>query len=137
MKSLRTTIAAAAAVCFMSAVAFAADPSGTWKWTETSGRSGGQGTPREVTLKLAMKDGKLSGEYSRPGRDGNMTTTAITNASMSGDTVSFTVEREYNGNKYATKYNGKLAGDTITGNSERPGRDGQSTKGEWMAKRSK
>src|SRR5438067_1532029 len=91
MKSLRNSIAALAAVCFMSAVAFAADPSGTWKWTEQS-RGGGQGTPREVTLKLAMKDGKLSGEYSRPGRDGNMSTTPITNASMSGDMVMFSVE---------------------------------------------
>lgn len=132
--------AATAAVCLMSAAAFAADASGTWKWTEQSrGRSGNSGgTPREVTLTLAQKDGKLTGKMTRPGRDGAVADTDISNASVSGDTITFSVERQYGDNKFVTKYSGKLSGDTITGTSESPGRNGgEPTKREWMAKRSK
>jgi hypothetical protein len=133
MKSLRRHIAAFAAVCLVSAAAFAADPSGTWKWTQPS-RSG-KGTPRESTLVLAMKDGKLTGTLSTPGRGGSPMSSEIKHATIKGDTISFTIEREYNGNKYQSKYSGKLAGDTITGESESPGRDGQTSKREWVAKR--
>lgn len=84
-----------------------------------------------------MKDGKLVGKVSMPGRDGNINTVDITNASVKDDTVSFTVEREFNGNKVVAKYTGKLSGDTITGESESPGRDGEAVKREWIAKRSK
>lgn len=122
----------------MSAAVFAADPSGTWKWTQQArGGGGGGGTPRESTLTLTMKDGKLAGKLSTPGRDGATNTSDIKDASVKGDVVSFAVEREFNGNKFVTKYSGKLAGDTITGEAEAPGRDGQTMKREWVAKRSK
>jgi hypothetical protein len=135
MKSLRRTFAAAAAFCLISAAVFAADPSGTWKWSQPS-RSGG-GTPRESTLALSMKDGNLTGKLTTPGRDGATNVTEISNASIKGDTITFSVEREFNGNKFVTKYSGKLEGDTITGEAEGPGRDGQTMKREWVAKRSK
>ena len=140
MKSLRRSLAAFAAVSLVSAVAFAADVSGTWKWTEQSrGRSGGSpGAPREVTLTLAMKGGQLTGSYARPSRDGNTTPVEITNASLKGDTIAFSVERDYGGNKVVTKYSGKVAGDTITGESVSPGRGGgESSKREWAAKRAR
>jgi len=123
----------------MSAVVFAADPSGTWKWTMQGrgGGGGGGGTPRESTLVLAMKDGQLTGKLTTPGRGGDPMTSEISNASIKGDVISFTVEREFNGNKYVTKYNGKLAGAAITGEAESPGRDGQTMKREWNAKRAK
>ncbi len=134
MKSLRRPFAAFAAFCLLSVAVFAADPSGTWKWSQP-GRGGG--APRESTLTLAAKDGKLTGKLSMPGRDGNATSVEITNAAIKDDVVSFTVEREFNGNKFVTKYSGKLAGDTITGEAEGPGRDGQSQKREWVATRAK
>jgi outer membrane protein assembly factor BamB len=133
-------LAATAAFCLMSVAAFAADASGTWKWTEQSGRGGGGGggTPREVTLTLAQKDGKVTGKISRPGRDGAVTATDISDASIKGDTIAFSLERTFGDNKIVTKYSGKLAGDTITGTSESPGRNGgEATKREWVAKRSK
>lgn len=132
------TFAAFVAACVLSAAVFAADPSGTWKWT-TQGRGGGGGggTPRESTLTLVMKDGKLTGKLTTPGRGGDPMSTEISNASIKGDVVSFTIEREFNGNKFVSKYSGKLAGDTITGESESPGRDGQTMKREWNAKRAK
>ena len=140
MNITRRTLAALAAVTIMaSAVLAAADPSGTWKWTQQSrGGGGGAGTPREMTLTLAVKDGKLAGKLVSPGRGGDPTATEISNASISGDTVAFTIEREFNGNKYVQKYSGKIAGDTITGTLESPGRDGgEASKREWVAKRAK
>jgi len=139
MKSRMRTFAAFFAACVLSAAVFAADPSGTWKWT-TQGRGGGGGggTPRESTLTLAMKDGKLTGKLTTPGRGGDPMSTEISNASIKGDVISFTIEREFNGNKWVMKYNGKLAGDTITGQAESPGRDGgEAMKREWSAKRAK
>ena len=128
----------------MSAAAIAADASGTWKWTEQSGRGGGGGgkggsaTPREVTLTLTQKDGKVSGTISRPGRDGQTSSADIQNAKIEGDKISFSYERTFGDNKFVTKYSGKIAGDTITGESESPGRDGGTPrKTEWVAKRSK
>ena len=140
MKSLRRSVAAFAAVCLLSAAAFAADPAGTWTWTQPArGGGGGQGgAPRETSLTLAMKDGKLTGKLTSPGRgDAAPMATEITGAMVMGDTVSFTVEREFNGNKVVSKYSGKLAGDTITGEIEAPGRDGAVAKREWVAKRAK
>lgn len=138
MKTLPRFVAAFAAFCLVTAAVWAADASGTWKWT-TQGRGGGGGggTPRESTLTLAMKDGKLTGKLSTPGRDGATNATEITNGAVKVDVVSFTVEREFNGNKFVSKYSGKLAGDTITGEIEAPGRDGATSKREWVAKRSK
>ena len=124
----------------ISAAAFAADASGTWKWTQ-QGRGGkgggGGGTPRETTLTLKQSDGKLTGPVSSPGRDGASNTTEISNGTVKGDVIAFTVEREFGGNKFVMKYSGKIAGDTITGETEFPGRDGGSTKREWVAKRAK
>lgn len=145
MKSLRYLIAAFAAVCLMSA-AFAGDPSGTWKWTMSmgggrppggappaggdgqqrppppdggGGGGGGKRGPRESTLTLSLKDGQLTGSLAGRGGD-----TPIANATFKDDTISFTVEREMQGNKVVTKYDGKLSGDTITGTIQLPGRDG-------------
>jgi hypothetical protein len=139
MKSLTRISAAFVAACLMSAAVFAADASGTWKWTQQGrgGKSGGTGTPREATLTLVQKDGKLTGSVSSPGRDGAATTTEIANGTIKGDMIAFTVERTFGDNKYVMKYSGKLAGDTISGEYESPGRDGQTTKREWVAKRSK
>lgn len=141
MKSLRRPLAAFVAACFISAAVYAADASGTWKWTQQgrggSGGGSGKGTPRESTLTLKQAEGKLTGTISSPGRDGATNTVDITDGTIKGDVVAFTVEREFNGNKYVMKYSGKLAGDTITGEAESPGRDGQTMKREWVAKRSK
>lgn len=118
--------AAAFAACLIAATALAADPTGTWKWSVT--------TPNgdlETTLKLALKDSKLSGTYSNAFGDAS-----ISNASFQDDAIAFDVQREFDGNKFVLKYQGKLAGDTIKGTIEVPGMDGgEPRKAEWNARR--
>lgn len=110
-----------------AAVAFGADPTGTWKWT-TSSASGGI----ETTLKLESKEGKLAGAYSNQFGD-----TAISNASFKEETIAFEVVRDLGGSKYVVKYRGKLEGDTIKGTIEAPGHDGGAALTlDWTAKRS-
>jgi hypothetical protein len=135
MKSTFKLIAAVAAACFVSVAAFAADASGTWKWTQ-QGRQGGAGF--EVTLKLEVKDGILSGTMlGMQGQQGAIPDVAIGDASLKGEVVSFSVTREFNGNKRTSKYEGKLEGDTIKGTVERQGRDGNTMKSDWTATRAK
>jgi hypothetical protein len=128
MKSLRIITTAFAAVCLTTVLAFAGDPTGTWKWSF----EGRNGQTREVTLKLELKDGQLSGSVS-----GFRGDTPISNASFKDDQIAFSVVREFNGNKFETKYTGKLAGDTITGSTVSTGRDGETNTREWTATRAK
>jgi hypothetical protein len=104
----------------------AADATGTWKWTvERNGQT------FDVTLKLKQDDKKLSGAMI--GRNGNET--AIEDAKVDGDEVSFTVVRTFGDNKVVQKYKGKLNGDSIKGKIE-VDRDGEKTTRDWEAKRS-
>ena len=122
---------AALALAFIGLVSIARaedkpNPTGTWKWTSTRG-----GQSREQTLKLKLEGDKLTG--SMPGRDG--AESQIEEGSFKDGTVSFKVTREFNGQKFSTKYKGKVSGDTIKGTSERE-RDGQTQTTDWEAKRS-
>jgi hypothetical protein len=107
--------------------ASAADPTGTWKWTVTRGDQ-----TIDQTLKLKLEGDKLTGAML--GR--NNQETAIADATFKDDTVSFTVTREFNGQKRTTKYTGKVEGDMIKGKTERE-RDGQKVENDWVAKREK
>src|SRR3954454_12571183 len=91
----------------LSLAVMAADVSGKWTY-EQAGRQGGN--PTQVTLTLKAEGGKLTGNVSQPGRNGNMDT-AITNGKVDGDKVSFEVVREFNGNQMISKYEGTVAGD--------------------------
>jgi len=135
MKSFCKLLAASVAVAFATVSAFAADASGTWKWTQ-QGRQGGQGF--EMTIKLEVKDGVLSGSTGViQGPRGEIPAVAISDASIKGDTIAFSITREFNGNKRTTKYEGKVEGDTIKGTTERQGRDGAAIKSDWTATRAK
>ena len=109
-----------------AAVALAADPTGSWQWS-THSPTGEIAT----TLKLEAKDGKLAGAYSN-----QFGATAISNALLQDDVISFDVVRDFGGKKYVVKYHGKLEGDTIKGTIEAPGHDGgEALKLDWTAKR--
>jgi hypothetical protein len=132
-KTIASYVQLAACVMFtlFAATSFGADkvdPTGTWKWSFT----GQNGQARETTLKLKKDGDKISGTVS--GRNGD---TAIENAKLNGDEISFEVTREFNGNKMTSKYNGKISGDTIKGKSESKNRDGETRSRDWEAKREK
>ena len=124
--------AVACTLLTLAAVAQAADPTGTWTWT-TPGRNGGP--DRKSTLKLKTEGDKLTGKVSNPGRNGGEAReTEITDGKVKGDEVSFTLTREFNGNKFTQKFNGKLADDTIKGKMEFE-RNGETQSRDWEAKR--
>lgn len=126
MKTPRILFAALIAAFLTAVAASAGDPSGTWTWTQQTRN----GQTRETTATLMLKDGQLTGTIS--GRGG---ATEISNASFQDDVVAFSLVREFNGNRFEQKFTGKLEGDTITGTTERGGRDGQTRTDEWVAKR--
>jgi hypothetical protein len=112
----------------LAGIAAAADanPTGTWKWSVTRNEK-----TRESTLKLKLDGDKLTGTISGRNQD-----TAIENASFKDGTVSFTVTREFNDQKFTTKYSGKLDGDIIKGTQETE-RNGKTNSSAWEAKRVK
>ncbi|HET6883302.1 MAG TPA: hypothetical protein VFI31_24240 [Pirellulales bacterium] len=103
------------------------DPTGTWKWSVTRNNQ-----TREMTLKLKLEGDKLSGAML--GRDNQER--PIEDAKYKDGEVSFTVTREFNGQKMVFKYNGKVSGDTIKGKVEFQ-RDGQTNSFDWEPKREK
>jgi hypothetical protein len=125
MKRLMLVAIATLVMGFVSS-AFAADATGTWKWTTTFNNQS-----REATLKLKQEGDKLSGVYV-----GQSSESPIEDAKVAGDKISFKVTRERNGQKFTTAYSGTLKDDTITGTQDRE-RDGQKQSSEWVAKRQK
>ena len=109
-----------------------ADATGTWTWTMQ--RPGGGGGERTMTLKLKIEGDKVTGTLTSPGRNGETRDTEIADGKVNGDQVSFTVTREFNGNKMTQKYNGTVSADSIKGKIEFE-RDGQAQSRDWEAKR--
>jgi hypothetical protein len=108
----------------------AGDPTGVWKWTVMRP---GSDQPIEISANLVFSDGKLSGTYHGRGGD-----TPLTDASLKGGAIAFTVVRERDGSQFVIKYAGTLANDTIAGTIVLPGFDGgASSTIDWKATRSK
>jgi hypothetical protein len=127
MKILRTLLAVC--VVLTAPAAWAGDPSGAWKWTLDAPT----GDKIDVSLKLELKDGKLTGTYSNRFGDA-----PITDASFKDDAVAFSVDRQIDGNKFTVKYAGKLAGDAIKGTVQLPGfGGGEAMTMDWNATRAK
>ena len=111
----------------------AASATGTWTWT-IPGRDGG--AERKMTLTLQQDGEKLTGKLSSPGREGGEArVTEIADGSVKGADVTFSVTREFNGNKRTSKYTGKLTADAITGKVESKDRDGNDQSRDWTAKK--
>jgi hypothetical protein len=79
---------------------------GTWK-LRIARKDGPAVAP---TLKLAQTGTSLKGTYI-----GEQGETAIENALVFGDEITFDVARERNGNRYRLHYQGKIKSDTLTG----------------------
>jgi len=129
MKSLRLVFSGIIAATVLSVAAFAADPTGTWKWSAP----GPNGQARDLTLKLALKAGQLTGAVSGT-RGGEM---PISDATLKDDAIAFTIVREYNGKKTETKYEGKVDTDTIKGKIHTARADAEVKVSDWAATRVK
>jgi|HubBroStandDraft_1064217.scaffolds.fasta_scaffold268619_2 hypothetical protein len=104
--------------CALALAAFAADVTGKWTY-EMQGRNGAMTS----TLNLKADGNTLTGTVSGRGGD-----TEISDGKIDGDTISFSVVREFNGNKMVMKYNGTVTPDGIkfkvqTEGSDRPARE--------------
>ena len=108
-----------------SLAVLAADASGTWKASiETP-----NGT-MENTFTFKVEGDKLTGTVTM----GQMGEGAISEGKADGDSVSFAVVREFNGNQFRINYKGKVAGDEMKLTGEVVGMDRTF---EMTAKRSK
>src|SRR5215468_1922979 len=94
-------------------------------------------------MKLELKDGKLTGTVSGfgggkggKGGKGKGGDNKIEDGKFEKDEISFTVTREFGGNKIVTKYSGKVTDDTIKGTIVTDF-DGKENKSEFEAKRVK
>jgi hypothetical protein len=138
MNSLRTLLAALTAASVVTASIPEAEisPAGTWVWT-VQDRQGAPGFEQSVTLDY--QDGKLTGTMAGVRRGQfSVPDTEIANASYSDGTIRFEVTREFNEQKFTTKYEGRLEDGTIRGTFERPAIGGKEPeKREWIAKRAK
>jgi len=132
LKKNLTPLLAIAILAIGTAVQAAdADATGTYGWTRP-GRNGGP--DQKISLKLKVDGEKLTGTLTSPSRDGGTTDTAIADGKVKGEEVSFTVTREFNGNKMVAKYSGKVSTDAIKGKIETE-RNGETQSRDWEAKR--
>jgi hypothetical protein len=104
------------------------DPTGTWKWKTKFGKDGKE---IERTMKLELKDGKLTGTVSGGGKGGD---SKIEDGKFKDGELSFTVTRERGDMKFVSKYSGKLSDDTIKGTITTDF-NGKENKQDWEAKR--
>ena len=111
--------------CLLAVAAFAADVTGKWT-AEVPGR-GGNTMTQTFTLKA---DGSALTGTVAGGRGGDV---SITNGKVDGDTITFDVVREFQGNSMTMHYTGKVSGDQINFKMERQGGEGQAR--EFTAKR--
>jgi hypothetical protein len=102
------------------------DVTGTWKSTFKF-------NDKEFTqtFKLEQKGDKVTGTVS-----GGKNDTKIEDGTIKGGELKFTVTRERNGQKFTSKYTGKVSGDTIKG-SVTSDFNGKENKRDWEAKREK
>jgi hypothetical protein len=139
MKVMTTKFALAAyilgllGVVGIAAAADKNDPTGTWKWTSKFGDK-----EVERTMKLELKDGKLTGTVSGGGKGGGKGggDSKIEDGKFKDGELSFSVTRERGDMKIVSKYSGKVSDDTIKGTITTDF-NGKENKQEFEAKRSK
>ena len=88
----------------LSVAAFAADATGTWKYSISTPN----GTSRESSMTLKADGSKLTG--SMEGRGGPV---EIQDGKVDGDNVSFVVVRNFNGNEVKINYKGVITGNEM------------------------
>ena len=88
-------------------------------------------------MNIKKEGDKLVGTLSSPGRQGGEARESkLENVKLTGDELTFSVTREFQGNSVTAKYKGKVTADAITGKVSTE-RDGQTNERDWVAKRKK
>jgi len=95
--------------------AVAADISGKW----TGQVPGRQGQARETSFTFKVAGETLTGSMA----GGQGQEVALSEGKISGDTISFVIVRERNGNQMKQNYSGKIVGEEIQMKRERPNGD--------------
>ena len=108
---LRLFLILTVALALFTTGAFAADITGKWT-AETKGRDG---ETRTQTFNLKQDGDKLTGTVST-----QMGESQISDGKVDGDSVSFVVKMERNGNEMKMPYTGKVSGDEIQFKVESP-----------------
>ena len=108
---LRLFLILTVALALFTTGAFAADITGKWT-AETKGRDG---ESRTQTFNLKQDGSTLTGTVSSP-----MGESQISDGKVDGDTVSFVVKMERNGNEMKMPYTGKVSGNEIQFKVESP-----------------
>ena len=92
----------------------AADITGAWK----ASMPGRDGNTMEMTFNLKAEGDTVTGNVANQRGE-----TPIQDGKISGDTVTFKVKREFNGNSMVMTYEGKVSGNEIKFKSTREGSD--------------
>jgi opacity protein-like surface antigen len=108
---LRLFLILTVALALFTTGAFAADVTGKWT-AETKGRDG---ETRTQTFVLKQDGSALTGSVSSPMGDSQ-----ITEGKVDGDSISFVVKMERNGNEIKMPYTGKVVGNEIQFKRESP-----------------
>ena len=115
MKRLLATFA------FTALAAFAADITGNWK-ASAEGPNG----PMERTFTFKQEGTKLTGETT----SSMLGKSTITDGKVEGDTVTFSITADFNGQSMKIAYSGKISGNEIKMKSDAGGNSF-----EWTAKK--
>ncbi len=92
-------------ICLLAILLFAGDPSGKWK-----GSFDLNGSAVPLTMNLTASGAKVTGTIDGLAKDG----TEIKDGALDGESISFYVMTEYQGNTYKVIYKGKISGDQIS-----------------------
>ena len=111
---MRTLLTIAMVLTLAAGMALAADITGAWK-ASVPGRDGQN---MEMTFNLKADGDKVTGNITN-----EMGETPIQDGKLAGDTLTFKVKREVNGNEMIMNYEGKVSGSEIKFKSTREGSD--------------
>jgi len=101
---------------------WAADVTGKWTF-EQQGRNGSQTITLDLKAEGNTLTGTVTGGMGRRG-GGAAEPAQISDGKIDGNTVTFKLVREFNGNQFVTSYKGTVEGDTMKLDVTRPGRGG-------------
>lgn len=110
----------------LSMAAFAADLAGTWKAT-----ADGPNGSMERTFVFKVDGAKLTGETT----SSMLGKSTIADGKIDGDSFSFTITANFQGNEMKLNYKGKVTGNEIKITSQMAGGDGGGQPIEWTGKK--